>query len=154
VQEDLVFQNPLNDGLIIVTSAVLRQINRHRQITAEDHEAGGILLGARRGRHIDITFATTPKRGDRGSRAGFHRLSPFHQSFAIRAWRRLCRKLDYVGEWHTHPERNPSPSRIDRAEWAKLMRSRRSELVFMILGISGVWLGLSNRGIVKELARL
>ena len=148
------FRNPLNDGFIIVTSAVLRQVNRHRQIALEDHEAGGILLGARRGRHIDITLATTPKRGDRRSRVGFHRLSLFHQSFAIRAWRRLGCKLDYVGEWHTHPEHNPSPSPIDRAEWAKLMRSRRRDLVFMILGISGVWLGLSSRGFVKELARL
>lgn len=154
MQEDLVFPTPLNDGFIIVTSAVLRQVNRHRQGTLEKHEAGGILLGARRGRHIDITLATTPKHGDRRSRASFHRLSQFHQSFAIRAWRRLGRKLDYVGEWHTHPEHNPSPSHIDRAEWAKLIRSHRRDLVFMILGISGVWLGLSSHGVVKELARL
>lgn len=146
------FSNPLNDGFIIVTAAVLNQVSRHRQIVAKDHEAGGILLGARRGRHIDITFATTPKRGDKRSRTDFHRLSPFHQSFALRAWRRLGCKLDYVGEWHTHPERNPSPSPIDRAEWGKLMRSRRAELVFMIVGNSGVWLGLSNGGVVKALA--
>ena len=148
------FRNPLNDGFIIVNRVVLRHVNMHRQIAAEDDEAGGILLGARRGRHIDITFATTPKYGDKRTRIGFHRLSPFHQSFAIRSWRRLGRKLDYVGEWHTHPEPDPSPSPIDRAEWVKLMRSRNSELVFMILGISGEWVGLSNRGVIKELTRL
>lgn len=154
MQEDLVFQDPTNDGFVIVTSPVLRQINRYRQGAMHDVEAGGILLGARRARHIDITLATTPKHGDKRSRVGFHRLSSFHQSFAIRAWRRFGRKLDYVGEWHTHPERNPSPSPIDQMEWAKLMRTRNSDLVFMILGISGVWLGVSHRGVVKELAKL
>jgi integrative and conjugative element protein (TIGR02256 family) len=154
VQEDLVFQNPLDDGFIIVTSSVLRQINQYRQIAVPDVEAGGILLGARRGRHIDITFATTPKLGDRRSRVSFHRFSSFHQSFAVRAWRRFGRRLDYVGEWHTHLERNPSPSPIDRMEWAKLMRSRKSDLVFMILGVSGVWLGVSHHGVVRELAKL
>jgi len=115
------------------------------------HEAGGILMGLRRGRHIEITFATTPKREDRRTRTAFHRLSLFHHWFAIRAWHRFGRKLDYVGEWHTHPEHDPSPSPVDRAEWAKLMRSNRSDFVFMILGISGLWLGLSNRGVVKQL---
>lgn len=152
MQQDLVFRNSVNDAFIIVTSAVLRQMNRHRQIGLRDHEGGGILLGARRGRHIDITFATTPKRGDKRSRTSFHRFSRFHQTFAIHAWQRLSRKLDYVGEWHTHPECNPYPSPIDRAEWAKLMRSNKSELVFIILGISGIWMGLSNGGVVNQLA--
>lgn len=154
MQEDLVFRNPWNDGFIIVTSSVLRQIKGYRQIASADREAGGILLGVRRGRHIDITFATTPKRGDIRSRIGFSRLSLFHQDFALRAWRRFGRKLDYVGEWHSHPELNPYPSPIDRAEWRKLMRSRKSDLVFVILGISALWLGASHCGEVRELAPL
>jgi integrative and conjugative element protein (TIGR02256 family) len=153
LQEDLVFRNPTNDGFIIVNASVLRQVNQHRQTVSYHHEAGGILMGLRRGRHIEITFATTPKREDRRTRMTFQRLSLFHQRFAVRAWHRFGRKLDYVGEWHTHPEHAPVPSPIDRVEWAKLMRSSRSELVFMILGISGLWLGLSNRGAVKQLPR-
>jgi integrative and conjugative element protein (TIGR02256 family) len=100
---------------------------------------------------MEITFATAPKRGDRRSRTAFHRLSPFHKKFAIRAWRRFGRTLDYVGEWHTHPERDPVPSMIDRTEWAKLLRSNRSHLVFMILGTTGLWLGLSSGNVVKQL---
>ena len=152
--EDLVFQNPLDDGFVIVTSSVLRQINKYRQIAVFDVEAGGILLGARRGRHIDITFATTPKRGDRGSRASFLRFSSFHQSFAVRAWHRFSHKLDYVGDWHTHPKRNPSPSPIDRMEWLKLARLRKTDIVFLILGISGVWMGVSQHGVVRDLVKL
>jgi integrative and conjugative element protein (TIGR02256 family) len=151
MQQDLVFRNPANDGFVIVTAAVLRQVTKHRQTAGHHQEAGGILLGSRRGRHIEITFATTPKRGDKRSRTAFHRLSLFHQRFATRAWLRLGRTLDYLGEWHTHPERDPSPSLIDRGEWTKLVRSNKRELVFLILGISGVWIGLSNSGVVREL---
>jgi integrative and conjugative element protein (TIGR02256 family) len=151
VQEDIVFRNQRNDGFVIVVSSVLNQISRYRQTLANDQEAGGILLGARRGRHIEITFATTPKRGDKRGRTDFHRISPFHQSFARRAWKRFDRKLDYIGEWHTHPEHNPSPSHIDIAEWRKLLRKRKTELVFMILGISGLWLGVSSANIVVAL---
>jgi Flp pilus assembly protein TadD len=47
---------------------------------------------------------------------------------------------------------------LNNLAWAyqqvKDMRSYRRDLVFVILGISGVWLGLSNRGVVKKLARL
>lgn len=153
MQEDLVFRNPLNEGYIIISSVVLRLTNRHRQITSNAHEAGGILLGERRGRHIEVTFATTPKRGDKSSRTGFHRRSPFHQRFATRNWRRLGGKLDYVGEWHTHPELNPRPSTIDQKEWNKLIRTRKNGLVFMILGTSGLWLGFANCDAIAELSQ-
>ena len=148
MQEDIVFRNQRNDGFVIVVSSVWNQFLRHRQTLANDSEAGGILLGARRGRHIEITFATTPKREDKRTRTDFHRISPFHQRFARRAWQRFDRKLDYVGEWHTHPVQNPSPSSIDVAEWAKILRTRKTELVFIIIGISGIWAGISVSNVV------
>jgi integrative and conjugative element protein (TIGR02256 family) len=51
-----------------------------------------------------------------------------------------------VGEWHTHPEHRPRPSMIDEGEWRKLIRSSKRELLFIILGISGIWVGISARG--------
>jgi hypothetical protein len=35
---------------------------------------------------------------------------------------------------------------IDVAEWAKLIRDSKRELLFIIVGISGVWIGMSMRG--------
>lgn len=149
LQEDLVLRNSENDGLIIINATVMRQINQHRQVAGHHKEAGGILMGMRRGRHLEVTFATTPKRDDKRTRTGFERVSSFHQKFAIRAWQRLGRKLDYLGEWHTHPEHQPRPSTIDTDEWAKLLlRSNKRQLLFLILGISGTWVGISgSRGI-------
>jgi integrative and conjugative element protein (TIGR02256 family) len=146
VQEDLVFRNPLNDGFILIAAAVVQQIRRHRQLTAFSTEAGGILLGLRRGRHLEVTMATTPKRADWRSRLGFHRLSRFHQKHATRAWLRFQRTVDYLGEWHTHPERFPTPSGIDRAEWGKLTRSRTSDLLFVIVGTEGLWVSIGKQG--------
>ncbi len=146
LHQDIVFRNPQNDGFIIVNASVVRQMDKHRQIAGHHCEAGGILMGLRRGRHLEVTIATTPKREDKRTRIGFERISPFHQKFAVRAWRRLEYKLDYVGEWHTHPENSPRPSGIDKAEWAKLIRLNKRELLFIIVGISDTWVGMSRRG--------
>jgi len=151
LQQDLVFRNPQTDGFIIINASVMRQINNHRQIAGHHCEAGGILMGLRRGRHLEVTIATTPKREDRRTRIRFERTSPFHQKFAIRGWQRMGRKLDYVGEWHTHPEHSPRPSVIDRAEWAELVRASKRELLFVILGISDFWIGISDQDRVARL---
>lgn len=146
VQQDLVLRHPRGHGFIIVNASVMRQIGRHRQTARYQPEAGGILMGLRRGRHIEVTMATTPKRADRRTRTAFDRASPFHQEFAVRAWRRFGCKLDYVGEWHTHPEHQPRPSMIDEAEWAKLIRRGKRDLLFIIVGISGMWIGMFEPG--------
>lgn len=144
----------MNDGFIVIAASVAMQLHRFRQVSPRSVEAGGILLGSRRGRHLDVTMATTPKMADRQSRIGFHRLSAFHQIFAIRAWRRLGRTVDYLGEWHTHPERVPAPSDIDRSEWCKLARSRANELVFVILGVEGIWVEVALRGRVHRVTEI
>lgn len=140
------FRNPLNEGFIIVQGSVLRRMDRYRQTAGHHHEAGGILMGLRRGRHLEVTTATTPKQDDKRTRIAFERVSAFHQRFAVRAWQRFSRTLDYVGEWHTHPEHRPRPSMVDVDEWKKLVRSSKRELVFVIVGISGLWVGMSTPG--------
>lgn len=59
--------------------------------------------------------------------------------------------MDYLGEWHTHPEINPSPSGMDISEWTKITSRQPRPMVFMILGISGeIWLGISiNKVLLK-----
>jgi integrative and conjugative element protein (TIGR02256 family) len=147
MQRELIFCDDVNDSFVIFTSAVTRRLNRFRQTGVQRNEGGGVLLGSRRGRHIAVSLITTPKLGDKAGRFGFSRNSTFHRRFAVRAWLRFGRKLDYVGEWHTHPERYPQPSALDRAEWAKLARRARAPMIFLILGISSVWAGISENGV-------
>ncbi len=110
-------------------------------------EAGGVLLG----RHIigteDIIVdqVTTPSPSDRRSRLRFFRVRRWHQQAIDRAWRESGGTCTYLGEWHTHPERTPFPSVVDRLNWGrKLLVDRYSgTLFFVIVGIETirVWEG-------------
>lgn len=60
--------------------------------------------------------------------------------------------MDYVGEWHTHPELNPFPSAIDRHGWEHICSSRNAPMLFIIAGTEDrLWIGL---GIDARLHRI
>lgn len=46
--------------------------------------------------------------------------------------------LHYVGDWHTHPESQPSPSKPDRNKMFAIFRQSRHELPFMLMVIIGL----------------
>lgn len=104
-------------------------------------EVGGILLGSYRGRHLHIVDMTGPQADDRGSRTRFHRTPKGHQAYARSLWQRSKGHVTHIGEWHSHPEPQPSPSLIDRASWLKTRQEQRRALAFVIVGIRGhgVW---------------
>jgi integrative and conjugative element protein (TIGR02256 family) len=97
-------------------------------------EAGGVLLGLRRDPHIEVVSATLPSEGDERRRYRFCRASKGHQRAASRAWKDSGKLIDYVGEWHTHPEDWPSPSRLDRIELLRRAQEHRDSLVELIVG--------------------
>ena len=41
--------------------------------------------------------------------------------------------VDYVGEWHTHPQRSPIPASLDRREWHALALDRPTVLLIVIV---------------------
>lgn len=138
------FDHPFHDGgFVLFEPSVLSAIDVFRQRSFQVPEAGGILIGYRRANHLHIVEATVPGAGDRGTRVSFRREDASHQRRASARWRNSKGYLDYLGEWHTHPEMNPSPSGTDRRAWQEIVARRPSELfVFAILGIeSGVWVG-------------
>ena len=54
--------------------------------------------------------------------------------------------MNYLGEWHTHPEDVPSPSSHDRRDWLRTLDTAQFEqsfLFFIIVGRTsiGVWEG-------------
>lgn len=138
--------NPLNpSGRVLVEGDVLERIGLYRQDKPFKPEAGGILLGYRRGPHLHVTDLTIPQRGDQRTRFGFDRRDNRHQAYALARWQQSGRQLDYVGEWHTHPEKIPAPSTIDTREWKIICASRADTMVFVILGNGDLdWLGVGN----------
>ncbi|SFI37652.1 integrative and conjugative element protein, VC0181 family [Collimonas sp. OK307] len=128
---------------ILVEPAVLDMIFGFRQNAAHKTEAGGILLGFRRGDHLHIVEATTPQPADRRSLFRFFRRDRYHQSVALKRWKESNAMVDYLGEWHTHPEVRPTPSFLDMSEWIQICRREPLPMVFIIVGMdSSLWVGV------------
>ncbi|WP_186207468.1 Mov34/MPN/PAD-1 family protein [Burkholderia gladioli] len=152
----LVFTNPLvADGLVLIEGNVLFVIAQHRQLTKQTTEAGGILLGYRRGAHLHITHLTVPGPKDVATRVSFKRRDPCHQKQALRAWEQSGHTVDYLGEWHTHPEVSPSPSSTDRRAWTEILQKRNELHAFLIAGTEEMlWAGCATMSDLKRLIPL
>ena len=111
------------EGDVLFAPETLAVFEMFTQRTHE-REAGGILLGYRRGAHLEVIQATPPSIHDERRVASFVRTPRVHQGIATSAWSNSGGVIDHVGEWHTHSERNPTPSLVDRWEWATLARRR------------------------------
>lgn len=59
--------------------------------------------------------------------------------------------MDWVGEWHSNPERFPSPSSIDLRNWQQITKSRGDQMAFLIVGYEGLWLGLCRPNRLKPI---
>jgi integrative and conjugative element protein (TIGR02256 family) len=117
-----------------IRSLALATFNAHRQRRFFHREAGGQLFARVRGNDWEISTATGPRARDRRGRFSFwpHRASEQEEIFEHHA-----RGLDYVGDWHTHPEDTPSPSPDDLASIAEVVRRSTHHLPGFLLLIVG-----------------
>jgi integrative and conjugative element protein (TIGR02256 family) len=129
------WRHPYQFNLVIASAESLSIMSNFEQNRPEKPESGGVLLGRRRGDHIEIIAVTEPGPGDIRQRAFFHRRDPSHQESAIRFWQESNGEVDYVGEWHTHPEFHPTPSHLDCEQWRKASLAYGKPLVVIIVGI-------------------
>ena len=113
----LVFQVSATQRLIFVDEAV-KQLRAHSQRSWWRTEAGGALLGRHLldSENIIVDEVTIPQKQDRRSRFRFFR-SKQHGVIARARWVARDSTMAYLGLWHTHPERDPAPSRVDQRDW-------------------------------------
>jgi integrative and conjugative element protein (TIGR02256 family) len=141
--------------LVTLADGVARDIARFAASPESSREAGGILLGHHRGPHVEILKCTTPMPRDRRTRFGFVRQDKGHQEIATREWQQSGGAINFVGEWHTHPERHPTPSWIDRRSWRRQMiRAERDPLVFIIVGSAAVYCEIGVEGQLATMGRV
>lgn len=115
----------------------------YRQSNARDREAGGVLLGryVRGCGDVVVDEATIPMRGDRRTRTTYHREAKRHQEIIDARWSMSAGTCQYLGEWHTHPETDPTPSGIDLSDWRRRLRHDEFDsdtLLFVIVGTETV----------------
>lgn len=129
-------------AMLLVEPQLLERLAAFRQMETSAPEAGGILMGYRRGPHTHVTEATVPTSRDVRRRFGFFRHATHHQRVALRRWKESGETMDYVGEWHTHPEDDPSPSAVDLRHWREIAQGSTRPMVFLIVGRSSCWCGV------------
>lgn len=108
-------------------------------------EMGGVLAGLLDAEQnvFRITDMSFPYESDKRDRCHFSRNSSGHQEWMDKIWQESNQTKSYLGEWHTHDEDIPVPSRIDRNTWKRISRQENNfdECFFMIIGrrTYGIW---------------
>lgn len=119
---------------IVIGSTVLCHVHRYRQTRSWSKEAGGQLFGTVTPEVVRVTSAIGPHGADVRSRYAF-RSEPYFAQLQINA--RFQRGDIYLGEWHTHAERVPTPSGTDFDAMSALLAASKlstNALVLMIVG--------------------
>lgn len=127
--------------------AVLKHVNKYRQLNSFSTEAGGQLFGIVSVDKIRVVLATGPYQGDERGRYHYRSNSMAAQQ-AIEKHAKTG--LLYLGEWHTHAEDRPSVSKSDMDAMRKLLiRSKLNvnALLMMIVGRSIELDGLDLRSV-------
>lgn len=142
--KEMVFQ--LLDGRkILIRSTALKKMEKYRQYKLKDTEAGGILIGRILCDSNDFVVddVSEPMISDIRKRYSFKRSASEHQIYFDSKWTSLDKHCFYLGEWHTHPEKIPTPSDVDLNDWNKIAKLdfESDHLFFLILGTEriGIW---------------
>lgn len=118
-------------------------------------ESGGILLGWRLGNNRVVIDVSGP-----GPQAlhGRHRFLPDHR-WQVAQIHRLFEEtggdIDYLGDWHSHPDGIPAMSSEDRTTLRRISRRVHEPLMLIIADdgsqeswIPGCWKGRRHRGLI------
>ena len=139
-----------HDAHVVIMSEVVQRLYSYRQIDYASTEAGGILVGERRGQHLVVTSISEPGPGDIRTRNRIERKGRHHQQKVDDLFQESEGFLVYLGEWHTHPEDLPQPSSTDIKSWLTGLVATEPMLM-LIVGRKGVWVGKKHGNNIKIL---
>lgn len=100
-------------------------------------ETGGLLLGWRNGADVVVSHVVGPGPGAQHEPTTFHPDSVWQAARVAELYEQSGRRLDYLGDWHTHPGGRPWPSRRDERTLRHIAASpeaRCPDPVMVILG--------------------
>lgn len=105
-------------------------------------ETGGVLIGKYDGVTIVIEVATGPGPKAKHSLYSFQRDGDYSQEHLDRIVRETGGIRDYLGEWHSHPQK-AGPSHYDLSAIKKIRQNKKYLIQFPILGLhvfeDGFW---------------
>jgi integrative and conjugative element protein (TIGR02256 family) len=131
---------PKSDGgKLEISLLAMSRMLKFRQDSCWKREAGGVLMGRYIRDCLDVVIddITAPMHGDRRGRFNFFRDHARHQRAINQAWHESEGTTHYLGEWHTHPEKIPTPSPTDQTNWNQHLKRdifSSDTLFFIIVG--------------------
>jgi integrative and conjugative element protein (TIGR02256 family) len=142
---------------VSISRTALQTFHAHRQTRFYHREAGGQLFGKSKPGHWVIEDATGPRKEDRRGRFSFLPSRTVEQR-EIEAFH--ARGLEYLGDWHTHPENQPAPSGKDIDTINSIVRESKHHLPGFLLCIigraefsAGMWLSFhDNDGVASRIS--
>ncbi len=149
---------PVGDSgqTIRLTPALIAKFMRHRQRFRWQREAGGQLFARITGPLIEIVEATGPRPTDQRGRYHYH---PDKWAEQHEIDDRFTGGLHFVGDWHTHAQRQPEPSSTDLRSIAEMVQRSRHDLngfVLVVLGTAdppeGLYLAVHDGVVAHRLA--
>ena len=139
----------------------METLYKHRQTSFRVYESGGILVGKVFEEYILIEKATTPGKQDKQGLFFFHRHKDRAQSLVNNVFSETKGKQIYIGEWHTHREKAPHPSLIDKLEIKRAFKKSKLNLEFIICIIVGndntpgnIWVGFHDGKSMRNCRRI
>lgn len=117
-----------------------RELGRARRV-----EIGGVLMAEQLApgefRLVDFTVDK-----QKGGAAHFVRAVEEHQRALAEFFERTGHdyaRFNYIGEWHSHPNHSPVPSREDVASMESLVHGERDIPFALLMIVRAKWLGLA-----------
>ncbi|EKO3482258.1 Mov34/MPN/PAD-1 family protein [Vibrio fluvialis] len=132
------FTSQLLDGLSVYFSEkAIEQLHHYKQ-TGNKNEAGGFLFGEIRAGVVTIKTVSTPNKADKRSRFGFS----WNKREANKTIQENFKNgLHYLGDWHTHPCSQPTPSLDDTQAIRSTFLDSQHQLnyfIMLILSTTGI----------------
>jgi len=119
---------------VLIEPNVVQHLMAHRQLGNTSPEVGGQLFGTFEKDRVRVILATGPRDADRKSRFSFF---PNRNKENAEIKKSFETGLHYVGDWHTHPERKPSPSSTDLESMKDCFRKSKHQMSHFVMVIVG-----------------
>lgn len=142
------------DQLKVVLAPTVEDFFKITKSSSYRLETGGIIVGTlNSGPTITITDITRSQPNDIRQRFRFFRSASRHQLHMDQLWKESGYRKMYLGEWHTHSEPIPSPSKVDIGGWKSIAKKEQNSpwMLFIILGQCTFRIWTVDKGKVKEL---
>lgn len=130
----IVFDIGSSGQSLVFTNHVVAHLCQHRQRRWFKTEAGGQLFARIDESRVIVEAATGPRRSDWRTRFGYVPDRSAEQAEILDFY---ARNLHYIGDWHTHPERLPTPSAVDLNSIAECVTKSKHQLAAFVHVVVG-----------------